>query len=147
MDIFDSLKEVRQFLSKPIDEGIFYDPNNTPYVSVSLLFRANETYTEITCGTFLNIKRKKYPISKSIPSNYSQEMCIGLNKVLLASYLESASQSDDDPDPIISDYGYCDGVWLNQDTRVIISVIASPKDTDHCFRITKNKLEIMYLPA
>lgn len=147
MDVFDSLKEIRQFLAKPIDEEIFYDPNNTPFVSVTLLFLISGTYKEVTYGTFLNIKRKRDPIIKPVPSNYSQEMCVGLNKILLASYLESASQGGDDPDPIISDDGYCDGIWLNHDTKVIISVIASPKDTDHCFRIIKNKLEIIYLPT
>lgn len=147
MDIFESLKKLREFLTRPIDEQIFYDPNNTPYVSVTFLYLASGIYKEISYGTFLNIKRLKNPIIKPIPSNYNQEMCVGLNKVLLASYLENASKTTDDPDPIVSDDGYCDGIWLNQDARAIISVIASPQDTEHCFTITKNQLEIICLPA
>ena len=147
MDIFDSLKRIKEFLVKPIDEQIFFDPNNTPYVSVTFLYLVNGIFKEISCGTFINVKRIKKPLIKPIPSNYKQEMCVGLNKVLLASYLESSSESTDDPDPIISDDGYCDGFWLNQETRIIISVIASPQDVLHCFTITKNQLEIIFLPT
>jgi hypothetical protein len=147
MDIFDSLKRIKEFLVKPIDEQIFFDPNNTPYVSVTFLYLIDGVFKEISYGTFINIRRIKKPTIKPLPSSYSQEMCVGLNKVLLASYLESSSKSTDDPDPIISDDGYCDGFWLNQDTRVIISVIASPQDVLHCFTITKNQLEIIFLPT
>ena len=146
MNIFDSLVEMKKFLAKPIDEQIFYDPGNNPYVSVTFLYLADGVFKEASYGTFLNIKRLKSPIIKPIPSNHTQEMCVGLSKILLATYLESASQTDDDPDPIISDDGFCDGIWLNQDTRIIISVIASPQDAQYCFTHTKNKIEIVYLP-
>ncbi len=144
MDIFDSLKRVKDFLAKPIDEEIFYDPNNTPYVSVTFLYLVGGIFKEASYGTFLNIKRAKEPIIKPVPSNYQQEMCVGLSKILLASFLESASKTTENPDPIISDDGYCDGLWFNLDARIIISVIASPKDASFCFTTTKNQLEIIH---
>lgn len=152
MDIFDSLKRIQVFLSKPIDEEIFFDKGNTPFISITLVYLINGVTKELSYGTFLTLKvnedenkeKEKKAKRKLLPSNYQQEACVGLSKEIQAAYIETCLITNNDPDPFITDDGICDSIWLNQETRAIISVIASPQDTDHCFRIVKNQLEIIF---
>ncbi len=151
MDIFDSLKRIQAFLAKPIDEETFFDDGNTPFISITFVYLINGVTKELSYGTFLTIRvneeKKTKTKRKLLPSNYQQEACIGLSKEIQAAYIETCLTTNDDPDPFVTDDGICDSIWLNQETRAIISVIASPLDTDHCFRIVKNQLEIIFLPT
>ncbi len=143
MNHLKQIEALIKFLAIPIEDDIFFDPGNTPFIYVSFIQFNGDKITDFSYGTFLNIKRKKPPIARAVPSNFDHDACLAIAKELQAGYLDDCACQNDDPDANISTEGYCDAIWINNDTRVVISIVASPQDAHYCFTHVKNQIEIL----
>ena len=142
MYISQVFKTLEQQLKQSIPEETLFDPGNTPFTNVTLIYLENDIAKEISIGTYLNIKRVKEPVIKPVPSNHQMEECIGLAKVLTASHLESTNYETLEQSSLLTDYGYCSSILLSQNLRAIIAIVASPADILFCYKYVENCVQI-----
>ena len=134
--------KLHDFLQQPIDLNLLSDSGNTPFVSFTFISDTNNQMHELSFGGFLNINRE--PKTSRIPSTYGLVGCVGLCKIIQGTFLDQMSRSNDDPDPIHTDYGHCDLIRLNECVTIIVSIIASPQDSHFFYTYFKNQIEILH---
>ncbi len=136
--------ELQEFLKKPVDENLLSDKGNTPFASFTFIDNTQNTeIQELSFSGYMNVARAKR-LSK-IPSTHGILGCIGLSKIIQGTYMDQLARSDDDPDAVHTEYGHCDMIRLDEHVSVIISIIASPQDSQHFFTYIKNQVEIIHL--
>lgn len=136
--------ELQEFLKKPVDKSLLKDEGNTPFFCVTFIDDSrNSNFQEFSFSGFLNLNIEKRPTK--IPSTHGFIGCVGLSKIIQGTYMDQLARSNDDPDAVHTDYGHCDMIRLDENISVIISVIASPQDSQYFFTFIKNQIEIISL--
>lgn len=135
--------ELQEFLKKPVDRYLLKDEGNTPFFSLTFIDNScNSSFQEFSFSGFLTVANKK---TKHTPSTHGYVGCVGLSKIIQGTFMDQLARSDDDPDAIHTDYGHCDMIRMDENISVIISVIASPQDSQFFFTYIKNQIEIINL--
>lgn len=136
--------ELQEFLKKPVDKGLLKDEGNTPFFCLTFIDNSrNANFQEFSFSGFLNLIKETRPANTS--STHGFVGCVGLSKIIQGTYMDQLARSDDDPDAVHTDYGHCDMIRLDENISVIISVIASPQDSQYFFTYIKNQIEIINL--